>query len=162
MTINYEEWKFYQKNGTTLICSIDAYLSKFARKGLVTKTFSFVLYSDTDYANLESLCKYADRYYVDRNDLRGCVLFVERSPGQSNTIKIVDPSGKEIGFGILSGNTPIRDFETHPDIKLFEIELLWMGDTLPTEIADGIYQKFYGLLPSLTLLPSGTLYPSDK
>jgi len=156
----YDEWRFYAKDGTTLRATVQACLREIPYEGVVSKTFSWMLKGKEDFDKLISLCRFAEGAYCSRTPQRGSFIYRDKSPGQTNTVRIVDPSGGETGYYILSDCAPIRDIALggHYD---FEISALWLGTMKPPEPLPGLYRIFLGLLPGQALYPSATLKPGS-
>jgi len=156
----YDEWHFYAKDGTTLRASVRACLKGIPYEGVVSKTFSWMLESKSDFDKLIDLCRFAEGAYSSRTAQRGSFIYRDKSPGQTNTVRIVDPNGNETGYYILSDCAPVRDIAMGGCYD-FEISAFWLGATKPPEPLPGLYRTFLGLLPASTLYPSLTLKPGS-
>lgn len=132
-------WDFKEKDGTTAICSISDSCAVEV-EGKISKTFRFMLTSSAEYNNLISMCDNTEPYFAKRTPMKGAILFVDKSPSQGNTIKIVDPRGIDTGYGIIENFKP-DILPGHGDVvRTFELTLLWIGSSLGSEIQSGVYK----------------------
>jgi len=131
-------WTFYEKDGETEILTVPGYVSVRA-EGNAERILKFMLTDEADYAALMAMCANAEPYYSSRVSLKCGELFVDKSPSQMNTIKVVDPDAVNSGFGILYDHQPQRIAGMGDHTWLFELTLLWMGDTLGDELEDGVF-----------------------
>jgi len=67
----YDEWRFYAKDGTTLRASVRACLKGIPYEGVVSKTFSWMLESRADFDKLIDLCRFAEGAYSSRTAQSG-------------------------------------------------------------------------------------------
>jgi hypothetical protein len=132
-------WNFYKKDGTTLLFSI-ADVCEVSTTGKISKTFRFGLEKSTDYDNLLTMCNNAESYYAKRTPMKSAILFVDNSPSQGNTIKIVDPRGIDTGYGIIENFTPGILPGCGDAVRTFELKMMWIGSSLGTEILPGVYK----------------------
>jgi hypothetical protein len=132
-------WDFYKKNGTTFLFSVPD-VCEVSTMGKISKTFKFGLESSIDYNNLLALCANVESYFVNRTPMKGAILFVDNSPSQGNTIKIVDPHGINTGYGIIESFTPNILPGCGNLVRTFELKMMWIGASLGTEISSGVYK----------------------
>lgn len=156
----YDTWRIYAKDGITLRAQIRAVLKAAPYEGVVSRTFTWILEGRTDFERLISICRFAEPAYSSRTPQRGSFVYRDKSPGESNTIRIVDPRGIETGYFLLTACNPLRDISLGGTLE-FEVTAYWLGGTLPPEPIPGLYRTYLGLLPSATLYPSDNLLPGS-
>jgi len=133
------DWVFYKKDGVTEICTIPAHV-QVEQAGNLEKRFKFMLLNETDYDMLLAMCRNAEPANCSRTTLKEGMMWVDRSPLQSNTVRVVDPDGINSGYGIVYDYNLQRVPSSGDSFFLFELVLLWMGKSLGIELNDGVYR----------------------
>jgi len=156
----YDEWRIYAKDGKTLRAAFRAVLKDAPYEGVVSRSFVWVLEDRVDFEKLIDVCRFAEPSYSSRTPQRASFVYRDKSPGETNTVRIMDPRNIETGYYILIDCAPLRDITLGGALE-FGVTAHWLGPTLPPEPIPGLYRTFLGLLPGDDLYPDGTLLPGS-
>ncbi len=156
----FDEWKIYAKDGVTLRAAFRAVLKDAPYEGVVSRSFVWILEGRTDFEKLIDVCRFAEPAYSSRTPQRASFVYRDKSPGETNTVRIVDPRGIETGYYILIDCAPLRDISLGGALE-FGVTAHWLGSVLPPEPVPGLYRTFLGLIPADGLYPSDDLLPGS-
>ena len=156
----YDEWQIYAKDGKTLRAAFRAVLKDAPYEGVVSRSFVWILEGRTDFEKLIDVCRFAEPAYSSRTPQRASFIYRDKSPGEMNTVRIVDPRGIETGYYILMSCAPLRDISLGGALEC-GITAHWLGNVLPPEPIPGLYRRYFGLLPNDSLYPDDNLLPGS-
>lgn len=156
----YDEWRIYAKDGMTLRAAFRGLLKDAPYEGVVSRSFVWLIADREGFDRLIDVCRFAEPGYSSRTPQRASFVYRDKSPGETNTVRIVDPRGIETGYYLLIDCTPVRDISLAGALE-FELTAYWLGGTLPPEPISGLYRTFLGLLPHDALYPDDSLLPGS-